>query len=189
MMSMSKLSLFNEVVEEVKGLKLFNSKVDERADNDFNIVINDGLLNPSFYIHEIHGGERVVDEVVFDVNEQAFYLRDNNVNMARAEVILLVKRSLIVWLDTDARDSFGSYVQISSSLVEAKRIGVDLNISEQFKETFSELMEQLIVLHEQVAMLTIDIIIKLYELDRDEKILDAIKNDREQIDVLSKELE
>lgn len=92
----SELNLFYETIEEIKDSKTFSPGGDTWA-SSFELITNTGLLNPTFYIYEIFGGERLVYDVVFDRFEQKFYIKEIDEMLSKAEVIQYVKRCLICW--------------------------------------------------------------------------------------------
>lgn len=91
----SELKLFYETIEDLKSTKLLNLVSEAKAGKDFVLIKNTDLLNPTFYVYEVFGGERLVNEIIFDRIEQKFYIRETDEMLSKSEVIQHVKRQLI----------------------------------------------------------------------------------------------
>src|SRR5690625_3806543 len=85
----NELTLLEETIEEIKGLKMHDY---------FNVVINRKLLNPSLMIQEALLGEEIVTEIIFDKYSQEFYIPSTKEVLSQSEVIKHIQRAFIPWI-------------------------------------------------------------------------------------------
>lgn len=156
----NELKLFLETMQELKATKPFNLESDPRAGKDFNLVTNTHLLNPTFYIHEVFAGERLVDEIIFDRFEQKFYIRDSNEMLSKMEVIQHVKRGLIGWVvgrDFEIEEEILRKIDAIGSRIDVLRNG-------EYTD-FVKVTEEILLLPRKMKLADADMHIEYFEAE------------------------
>lgn len=160
------MDFFNETIEEVKALSIVNEITDPVVGNDLHLTVETDLLNPAFYIHEIYGGETLVDPVAFDHGEQSFYIRNTIEYLTQDEVIQHVKRGLIGWVT-------GNDFNLSEERQESKRRITHManRLPLEYGE-FKRLVTEIMSFPEAVRLFMLDYTIELYEAGSSEEMND-----------------
>src|SRR5699024_1536619 len=163
------LRLFYKTIEEIKSLRIFNFVSDEEAGNDFHIEVNDNLLNPSFRIYEVYGGETLVDGIIFDRHEQEFYDKGTDEMLSSKEVVQEVKRGLIPWITGKDYTTIKTVRSVKNN--NLRKIE---DLKGENHEEFIKTLEELTKSQETLIVNSLDMDIKIFEADCEEEVINVI---------------
>lgn len=102
------LTLLEETIEKIKGLKMYD---------DFNVIVNRNLLNPSLQIQEALIGVEIVTEIIFIKYSQEFYIPSTKETLCQSEVIQHIKRAFIPWITGEDYSPSRELTQIKEELL------------------------------------------------------------------------